>query len=317
MNVRPLWSLLRPVLWPTAVADAFLGTACARLGGATMDLQALPFAAGFSLFLYGGGMVLNDLCDVSSDRAEGKNRPIVTGDITRSQAWIVLAFLWGCAAFLAYKLPSAAWPYALLCASVVAAYNLVHKRLRTVSPFLMGTARALGVLTAATAAGLSTASLLSATPVIAVVCAYSLYVVAVTFFSLLEDSADKINMLFSFGAALLCLACAWPLLDIPEPGQPHLWFFLMLFIVLMFITGGLYVLFSARYRPALPLFVPFALAPLTLLGGMGFVFLTFSEKGSPVIVPGLVLAGFYPLIAGAFSIKAARLVKKGKGQANG
>ncbi|GAB4160529.1 MAG: hypothetical protein Kow00107_08600 [Planctomycetota bacterium] len=313
MNTKPLWSLLRPVLWPTAVADAFLGTACSILGGADMNLLELPFAAGFSLFLYAGGMVLNDICDAESDAAEERERPIPSGDITKGQAVGVFIFLWVCAGFMAYQLPRESWALAGSCAAMVVLYNLTHKRLRVLSPFLMGGARALDVATAAVAAGLSVSGILSNAAVLAVIGSYATYVVAVTFFSLLEDKRDAGILLFSLLSAFLALACALPLKNLTEPGQPHLWFFMVLFTILSFVLGAIYFYFSKKHQPALSTFVPFALAPLTLLGGTGLLFLTISEKGSPVMIPGLVLSAFYPLLAGVFSLKAAKLIRQKKG----
>jgi 4-hydroxybenzoate polyprenyltransferase len=282
---------------PTAAADAFLGAGAAGLATGEPLLSALPAAVGVSMSLYAGGMVLNDICDARSDSEEGRARPIASGEISKNQALIVFAFLWLIAAGFAAMLPSHAWPLVALCALLVLTYNLTHKKLRTISPFLMGGARVADVGIAVAAVSGSALPLVENHGVIAVLGSYGFYVVAVTFYSLLEDKRDSGMLASAIVGSLLSAVAVVPLSGLVGEHNAALWGMLMMAVNAMFIIGGLYIYFSGKHRKALGAFVPFFLSPLCLLGGLGFVFISSSIEPQAGIVPAMVLAATYPFLA--------------------
>ncbi len=141
------------------------------------------------------------------------------------------------------------------------------------------------------------------------VSAYGFYVISVTFYSLLEDGRDTGVLVFALIAAMLSVATVWPLATMLGEDNAALWGMLMIAVVFMFLIGGVYVYLSTKYRKALGAFVPFFLSPLCLLGGLGFVFLTARIEPVAGVMPSLVLAAFYPPLAGYAYYRAHRAAK--------
>ena len=106
-----------------------------------------PLLIGMSL-LYGGGMVLNDVCDSVIDREERPQRPIPSGRVGRRAAAGLAGGLllagWLCTMVYA---PPVVWIAFGLILSITA-YNLWH-RIRVIGLLLMPLCRGLLVLTAA------------------------------------------------------------------------------------------------------------------------------------------------------------------------
>jgi 4-hydroxybenzoate polyprenyltransferase len=88
LKLRAWAQLLRLPNAFTAVADPLAGWLIA--GGASPSL-ALIMAA--SACLYTGGIVLNDCFDFDEDRRERPERPLPSGHVPRSAAWLVGAIL--------------------------------------------------------------------------------------------------------------------------------------------------------------------------------------------------------------------------------
>ncbi len=131
-----------PTIWTNTLA--------AGLAGGT----ALPrpwwglAAAGLSL-LYLGGMVLNDIADREWDRAHGQQRPLVTGEVSVTTAWLLAVggLVGGSVSLLA--LPGRGPRMVLLVSGLLAGivgYDLLHKRHALLALALMAGCRALGVL---------------------------------------------------------------------------------------------------------------------------------------------------------------------------
>ncbi|MGH9128531.1 MAG: UbiA family prenyltransferase [Acidimicrobiales bacterium] len=70
--------------------------------GALLGAADAQLALGASLILavYGIAVILNDLCDQDVDRANNRKTPLVSGDVTPIQAWVLLG---GCLALVAVE----------------------------------------------------------------------------------------------------------------------------------------------------------------------------------------------------------------------
>lgn len=153
---RTLWGLLRltrPANLPTAMADILAGLAIAGLFGPGYDsilppdtlLLPVLFLLLASVFLYAGGVVLNDVFDAGLDRIERPERPIPSGVVGIRMAAVfgsVLLLLGICWAFLAH-------PYsgfiALLLAVMIVLYDAFFKRFTLLGPLAMGSCRGLNL----------------------------------------------------------------------------------------------------------------------------------------------------------------------------
>ncbi len=134
--------LLLPICWTLVLAER---------GYPSLRLLAI-FAAG-SFLMRSAGVVLNDLADQSFDRrvARTKTRPLASGELTRRQAFVILAMLLVPAAGLLWLLnPLTRWlsPIAL----ALAALYPFSKRVLHVPQAMLGLAFGWGTIMAWTAA---------------------------------------------------------------------------------------------------------------------------------------------------------------------
>jgi 4-hydroxybenzoate polyprenyltransferase len=123
-----------PTIWTNVLAGAIL--AGGSVGGRV--------AAGVVVasLLYTGGMVLNDLWDMSHDRAHRSTRPLVSGQVSpKAAAWVMFAMM--CAGMLLARFVEAAsqlWVIGLVAAILY--YDIRHKR-DPLAPIVMGVCRGL------------------------------------------------------------------------------------------------------------------------------------------------------------------------------
>lgn len=108
-------------------------------------------AGAASLFLYAGGLVLNDLCDLKEDRRDRPDRPLPSGRIPLRSAWAGYALLTLGGLLLASLASWVSLGVAVALLVVVALYNRFAKRLAVVGPLTMGLCRGLSVLLGAAA----------------------------------------------------------------------------------------------------------------------------------------------------------------------
>ncbi len=131
------------------LAGAFL--AAAAMGSAVLGpgtVWAVASAAG----LYAGGMILNDVADVETDRRERPQRPLPSGRLP----WTAAATAGGILLALGIGLAACAGGAAALVAALLAAVILVYDfgaRGPWLGPLLMGGCRGLSVLLGAVACG--------------------------------------------------------------------------------------------------------------------------------------------------------------------
>jgi 4-hydroxybenzoate polyprenyltransferase len=140
--------LMRPANIVTAIADVLAGFTIANaldLFSAT-DSSSLVFLIISTAFLYGGGVVLNDVFDAELDKIERPERPIPSGLIKKSSAAIfgTLLLLIGIAsAFLAGVTPGF---IALAIAIAAVVYDKWNKHHPFFGPLNMGICRGLNLI---------------------------------------------------------------------------------------------------------------------------------------------------------------------------
>jgi 4-hydroxybenzoate polyprenyltransferase len=125
-----------PLVW-TALADVLAGAAVALAGPADFSWTKLWPLLLLSPALYLFGMALNDLLDVSDDRAANRDRPLARGDLPPLTAVSVAAFLLGLACIAAAFVPPAARDMAQATLAAIILYNALAKRWTpTAVPFM-------------------------------------------------------------------------------------------------------------------------------------------------------------------------------------
>ncbi len=111
-------------------------------GSGISDLVILIFS---SIFLYVGGLVLNDLFDIKVDRLERPNRPLPSGRIKKGKAILVTVFLFSLGLVLAALVNPTSLGISLLLIVGIVAYDYRIKN-GFFRPFLMAGIRSLNVI---------------------------------------------------------------------------------------------------------------------------------------------------------------------------
>ncbi len=146
--------LTRPANLPTAMADILAGAAIAGLtsvieapfGEDWQYLLKLITLVASSVFLYAGGVVLNDVFDLSTDVLERPERPIPSGLISQSSAGLFGGVL------LMMGIIFAAWVSGLsgllagTLALMILLYNALSKKSVVLGPLNMGICRGLNLI---------------------------------------------------------------------------------------------------------------------------------------------------------------------------
>ncbi|WP_086931533.1 UbiA family prenyltransferase [Agarilytica rhodophyticola] len=136
-----------------------------------------------SLCFYHGGMVLNDCLDIAEDKLTQPHRPLVSGKISTSFAWILATVLMGVATLLPLLLSQAVFLVAVLLAISIVAYNF-SPRESLFGCVLMGACRSLNWLLPLVAFG----TWKEYAPYAFLV---GIYVMSLTFLSRDENYADR------------------------------------------------------------------------------------------------------------------------------
>jgi 4-hydroxybenzoate polyprenyltransferase len=175
------------------------------LAGAAVAGMAEPYATVFLLavalvLFYTAGMFLNDLCDYAVDRRERPERPLPAGIVSRLEATLVVAALFGTGAALLFYVGQASFLSGMLLVAVIVLYDLWHKT-NPLSPLVMAGTRVLVYLTAFLAfSSQVSGSLVSAGALLA------LYVVGLTYIAKSETGPAMIKF---WPAAVLFLPAAY------------------------------------------------------------------------------------------------------------
>ena len=146
--LRTWLQLLRAPNLFTVPGDPLAGYLLACYG-TVEPVFALPIFA--SLFFYSSGLLLNDLADLTEDRAERPARPLPSGAASRSAVFAVMLALAACGLVLCRL--AGAWPLAVgaVLLIAIASYNLGLKRVPVIGAVNMGLCRGLSLLLGATA----------------------------------------------------------------------------------------------------------------------------------------------------------------------
>ena len=197
--------LIRVAALPTALAGVWLGAAVADQFR-TWNVLWLSL---ISLALYTAGMILNDVCDVETDRAENPERPLPSGQIpvalARAVGLALLAAAIGAALAVGPRTGAAAAVLALL----IVSYDFFLKT-TPVGPVNMGLCRACNVALGASVVSSSAIIPLYALPIL-------VYIIIVTYLSRHEAARPAIRrivMLALVGIiplqALVAILCSRP-----------------------------------------------------------------------------------------------------------
>ena len=143
-------SLMRPANLPTAAADIFAGVAISGLlatgevsQASVISLVCLVLA---SVFLYAGGVVLNDAFDYKLDQIERPERPLPSGLIPVSSAALFGAFLLLIGIAFAFYVHNFSGFFAMGLAASIVAYDGFSKMFGFLGPLNMGLCRSLNLL---------------------------------------------------------------------------------------------------------------------------------------------------------------------------
>lgn len=182
--------LCRPANLPTAAADILAGIAisCFFSGIASVDyflvdtgtITLLVFS---SVFLYAGGVVLNDVFDAKLDAVERPERPIPSGivSIKEGASLGAILMLLGCA--LAVMVSDISGYIAIILAATIYMYDAIAKKHTFFGPLVMGICRGLNLLLGI--------SILGELPIIWITIIPVLYIFAITLISRGEVHGDN------------------------------------------------------------------------------------------------------------------------------
>lgn len=168
-----------PTVWSNCLAGCWLG-------GWNTPGAVLLLCLGSTL-LYTGGMFLNDVCDVDFDTEFRRERPIVSGALSRRAVIRATAALFVLGVGLLVSIDALSGIFAVGLTMVIVAYDWTHKRSRT-GPLLMAGCRFLLYLTAASAgvAGITPRALLFAA-------ALGIYVMGLSYLARGESRPDAVS----------------------------------------------------------------------------------------------------------------------------
>ena len=149
MAIRPYLILMRPANLVTAVADILAGASIAGLTLATfqsaeaINIMYLMLA---TIGLYGGGVVFNDVFDYELDKVERPERPLPSGQVSRTSATIQALALYIIGIVLASLVSPVSGLIAVVTAIGATVYDKWAKHHTFFGPLVMGTCRGLNLL---------------------------------------------------------------------------------------------------------------------------------------------------------------------------
>lgn len=139
---RAYFELTRPRLLASSLSDVVAGVALAG-GLSEVSGSSLARGLGFSLAIYAGGMVANDVADAAEDARLQRPRPIPEARVSRAGASALMLVLFASALLLAPR-ELGELPYILL--GLVVAYDFVAKHVVAVGAVVLGACRSLNLM---------------------------------------------------------------------------------------------------------------------------------------------------------------------------
>lgn len=149
--LKGYFRLARPANLPTAAADILAGVAMAGFLGVSLDERGLAFIPVIklvfaSVFLYAGGVALNDVFDYKLDAIERPERPIPSGLIPLKSAALFGSVLLLIGILLAFQVRLISGYIATALAFAIVLYDGFSKKYSFLGPFNMGLCRSLNLL---------------------------------------------------------------------------------------------------------------------------------------------------------------------------
>lgn len=145
--------LMRPANLPTAMADIFAGIG---IVGIVLESSWITntFLVLSSVFLYAGGVVLNDVFDYKLDQLERPERPIPSGIVSLKSAAFFGAILMFIGISFAFFVSTLSGNIAMILSGAIILYDAILKKIAFLGPLNMGICRGLNLLLGTTAAGM-------------------------------------------------------------------------------------------------------------------------------------------------------------------
>lgn len=134
---------------PTVVANVAAG---AWLASAAPEPATVASVAAAIVCMYVGGMILNDIFDVSIDSRARRDRPLVTGEVSLGAARWATAALLGTGSALLASVGTGAFAAGLVLIALIFAYDAWHKN-NPLAPGLMAGTRVMVYVVAFAAVG--------------------------------------------------------------------------------------------------------------------------------------------------------------------
>ncbi len=147
-RLKGFLQLCRPANLPTAAADVLAGLALAGFF-ASKDLSLIDnglLLVLSSVFLYAGGVVLNDVFDVELDKLERPERPIPSGLIKLKEARVFGTSLLILGIVVAFLVSTVSGFVATILAVLILLYDSFSKKYSSLGPFNMGLCRGCNLL---------------------------------------------------------------------------------------------------------------------------------------------------------------------------
>ena len=152
-KLKAYLQLCRPPNLPTAAADIFAGISIAGLF-AGLDAFEIPHSNFFpafilimaSVFLYAGGVVLNDVFDIEIDKVERPERPIPSGVVPLWKARLFGFILLLVGISLAFLVNKTCGLISIFLAVAILSYDKFAKHHAFLGPLNMGVCRGLNLL---------------------------------------------------------------------------------------------------------------------------------------------------------------------------
>ena len=214
--------LCRIGTWFSPAADVLASSAIAQVALGVDVVRAMVA----SVLIYGAGMVWNDIADRELDLKQRPERPLPSGDLSMGFAVIFGLLLLGGGIGL-----SPCPTHHGLIAGLVLVYDFLGKRLEWLGALNMGVLRALNLSTGLFLAGDAIPDEARRALLIAALC-YGIYIVAVTFVGIFEDTpsvrgrtvatVQAAPPLAAFAGICVVQGAFWPAPAIAS--LPALWF---------------------------------------------------------------------------------------------
>ena len=235
-NPLPYLRLCRPANLPTAAADIIAGMSLAGVfskdSGSVQtifDDFSSPLLLIFaSVFLYAGGVVLNDVFDFKIDSVERPERPIPSGQVGQRQAGIFGFGLLLIGILMAFLVNEKSGFVAIGLAVSIVLYDALSKKHNFFGPLNMGICRGLNLLLGI--------SVLGSFPHLYYLVIPIIFIGAVTLVSRGEvHGSNKKNILLATFLYLIVIFCVIYFNQLENNMANYYWLFLGLFVIMVFV----------------------------------------------------------------------------------